>query len=136
MKAFLRSIVFTYIAFLATQYVLNCFIFGGNSARTFLLVILAFTLLNLFLKPLLGIISLPTKGYGYLFLCFVLTFVVLQVLTVFVPSFRIVPTTLSGLIIFGFVLPSKSLTALLSGVFSALLISAVFSFLSWLSSKK
>ena len=114
------------------MYVIDAFSFGDSPEKSFVLVVLALSLLYYFLKPILAVVSLPRKGVGFLFLSFVMTLVILQVLTLFIPSFSITETELADLIVFGFVLPSKSLTGLWSGVFSALLLSLIFVFFDWL----
>jgi len=136
MKSLLRVSVFTFIALQSAQYVVKAFQFGGNNTLTFLLVWISLGLLYYLLKPVLSIIGLPYKGLGYLFLLFVLTFAVLYVLTLFIPTFSIKPVSLSGLIIFGFMLPSKDLTSLWAALFSAFVVGVVYSFLQGLCTKK
>lgn len=136
MKTLLRAITFSFIALQAGQYVIKAFDFGLNPVPTFLLIWISLTVLYFFIKPILKIALLPTAGLGYIFMLFVLTFAVLYVLTLFIPAFSIMPTSLSGLIIFGFMLPSKDLTSLWAGVFSAFVISVVYSYLQSLCGKK
>jgi uncharacterized membrane protein YvlD (DUF360 family) len=136
MKSLVRVFVFTFIALHSAQYVIKAFVYEGDAVITFILVWLSLSALYYLLKPVLAIIMLPSKNLGYLFLLFVLTFAVLYVLTLFIPSFSIRPAFLSGLIIFGFVLPSRNLTSLWAGLFSAFVVSAVYSFLQGLCSKK
>ncbi len=136
MRSLVRAFVFTFIALHSAQYVIKAFVYGGNEVLTFILIWLSLSMLYYLLKPVLAIIMMPSKGLGYLFLRFVLTFAVLYVLTLFIPSFSIKPTSLSGLIIFGFMLPSTNLTSLWAALLSAFLVSTVYSFLQGLSSKK
>jgi uncharacterized membrane protein YvlD (DUF360 family) len=136
MKSLVRVFVFTFIALYSTQYLIRAFVYGENEVITFILVWISLSALYYLLKPVLGVITLPSKGLGYLFLAFVLTFAVLYVLTLFIPSFSIKPTSLSGLIIFGFMLPSKNLTSLWAGLFSAFVVSVVYLFLQGLCNKK
>jgi uncharacterized membrane protein YvlD (DUF360 family) len=118
------------------EHVIGSLFFGGDYTKTFLLVSLALALLYFFLRPVLSLVGLPSHGIGFLFVSFVMSAIVLYVATLFIPSFYIRPTTLSDLRIFGFVLPSKSLTAMWAGVFSALVLSLTFSFLDWLCAGK
>ncbi|MBN1162348.1 phage holin family protein [Patescibacteria group bacterium] len=136
MRALLKVITFVILSVLASQYVLSSFDYGGSQSRTTILIVIALTLLYYFLKPVLVIIGLPHRGLGFAFLLLVMTSLVLYVLTVFLPDFYIRDTTISNLNIFGFVLPSKHLTGLWSGIFSALVISIVYTYLDWLGSKK
>lgn len=136
MKALLRVLTFVFISVLVSQYILGSFDYNGNTNRTTILIVVALTLLYFFLKPVLVIIGLPNKGLGFAFLLLVTTSLVLYVLTVFLPDFYIKATTLQNLNIFGFVLPSKDLTSFWSGIFSALVISIVYTYFDWLSSKR
>lgn len=120
----------------ATQKIVGGLDFGGNYQRNFVLVILALVILNIFMIPLFRILSLPHFGVGFLFLNFVLTLVVLYVLTMFLPGFSIVETKLAQLRIFGFVLPSKELTVFWSAAYSALVLSLVYHFIEWLFDKR
>lgn len=131
-KSIIRPFIFTIISLRVATYVINSLSFGDSPVKSFSLVVLGLTLLNYFIKPVLAVVSMPRKGIGFLFINFVLTFIILHVMTIFLPSFSIVETEISDLIVFGFVLPSKSLTKLWSGIFSALLISLIFVFFDWL----
>lgn len=136
MKSLLRTAIFSFIAMQAAQYVVKSFDFGLNPTPIFILIWISLFVLYFFVKPILKMAGLPVQGLVYVFLLSVLTFAVLYVLTLFIPSFTILPASLSGLNIFGFMLPSKDLTSFWAGVFSAFVISAVYSFLQSLSSKK
>ena len=136
MKKILRTLLFVGLALYLTQYLMKAFDYGIQTQKTMLLVVLALSLLYIIIKPLISIISLPTKGVTFFFLSFVTTAIIFYVLTIFLPGFSIKPTTLPGLTIFGYVLPSKSLDALWAMVFSALMESTVYLFLEGLCSKK
>ena len=134
MKSLLRVLVFTAISLYTAQYFIGPFSF--DSQITILLLVISVSLLNFLIRPALSIVSMPTKGLGFLFFDFVLTFAILYVSTRYMPGFSIKAVSLPSLIISGFVLPSKDLTGLWSGVFSALTISIVYTFLEGLCSKK
>jgi len=136
MKTIIRALVFVIVALNFSQYIVNSFSYGHDETKTYLLIVLALSILYFLLRPILKIVSLPSEGLGYTFLLFALTFAVLYVLTLFIQSFTIKPTTLSGLNIFGFVLPSKDLTSLWAAVFSALVISVTYNFLQGLCSRR
>jgi hypothetical protein len=136
MRLFLKVITFVSIAVFVSQYILDSFDYGGRESETTLLVITALSLLYFFLKPVLVVIGLPHRGLGFTFLLLLTTSLVLYVLTVFLPDFYIQDTTLANLNLFGFVLPSKDLTSTWSGIFSALVISVVYTYFDWLASKK
>lgn len=134
-RSVIRAFVFSLLSVRITQYVMDSFDFA-DGVRTYLLVIVGLTLLYFLLRPVLTVISLPTEGVGFLFLSFVLTLITLYVLTLFVSSFSVKATTISDLVVFGFVLPSKDLSSIWSSVFSALMLSIVFTFFDWLCSKR
>ena len=135
MKGIIRTFTFVLISLYLTNYVLTSLFYAGDT-KTFLVVALALTLLFYLAKPLLATFGLPTKGFGFLFIATILSTLTLYVLTIFLPEFTIMETTLSDLIIFGFMLPSKSLTAFWSALFSAFIISMVYTFFGWLCASK
>lgn len=136
MRAILRVFAFTLISLFITQYIIEGFSYGIYPERTIILLVIALALLNFFMIPVFKLISLPTGGVGYLFLSFLMTLVTLYVLTLFIPGFKIIETTLNELIVFGFILPSKHLNVFWSAVFSALLFSLINDFFNWISYRK
>lgn|GEM_PF-593782 len=132
MKSALRTVLFTYLSVIVSQRVVSALIFTGNSNQSLYLFVLGLSALYFFSRPVLRMLSLPHDGVGFIFMTFIMTIILTYAFTIFVPLLVLVPTTLSHLIIFGFVLPSKSLTAFWAGVFSSLLIAVVYTFLDWL----
>jgi uncharacterized membrane protein YvlD (DUF360 family) len=132
MKSFLKTFVFSLIAILVTQYLIESFSFGANHQRNLVLIVIALALLYRFIKPLFAIISLPKAGIGFLFLSFILTLIIIYVLTVFISGFKIKEAVFPELLIFGFMLPSKQLTLLQTFVYSALFVSFLYTFFDWL----
>ena len=132
MKTFLRTFIFCGISVYLTQIIIDAFNFEGETNIAFFAVLIALTLVNLFSPLVLKLLSLPTHGPGYIFLSFVLNLVVLYIITLFIPSFSVEEATVPELIIFGVVLPSKSLTKTYALVFSALLFVLLLNFFGWL----
>ena len=132
-KTVIKTLVFTILSIQLANYIV-----GGLSYtfEAFILIILALTMLILFLRPISGIVGLPSRGIGYMFLFFVLSIILLYSLSTIIPFFYIKPATLSGLVIYGYALPSKSLSIIGSSIFSALLFVVVYTFFDWLSSSK
>jgi len=135
MKGIIRTFIFVLISLFSTNYVLSS-LFYGSDQKTFVIIALALTLLFYLGKPLLATFGLPTRGVGFLFIATILSTLTIYVLTIFLPDFTIMETTLSDLIIFGFMLPSKSLTAFWSALFSAFILSVVYTFFEWLCVSK
>ena len=133
-KTLIRLAFFITIALNITQYVIGSFVFDHPSAL--FLYITGLTVLYLFMRPLLTVISLPDEGPGYLFMSFLLTLITNYALTIFIPFFELRSTTISELIIFGFVLPSKRLNMMWSLVFSSLLMAVLMTFFKWLCGMK
>jgi len=134
MKFFLRALVFTLIGVVTSQLVIKTLFIIDS--KVFSMVILALALLNMFKQPLLEIISLPARGLFYQLISFVLTALLLTILTYIIPDFRFLEARTLDLLIFGFLVPSIYLSAFGAGIFSAGVISLVANFFYWLSSKK
>lgn len=136
MKSFLRVLVFTIISLNFTQYLFDSFDFGNPFYKLWLLVVLAITLLNYFVKMVLTLVSLPKDGLGFLIINTVLTLIILYILTIFMADLNIKNAYLPELLIFGFMLPSKHLDGIWSLVVSGVTLSLVYNFFDWLIAKK
>lgn len=130
MKSMVRSVLFAYFSIQFSQLLVPAFYYAD--LKSYYAVLLGVSLLNLFLRSTLSIVSLPTKGVGYLGINFLTTGILLTFLSLLIPSFQIYQAVLSDLIIFGFVLPSKGLSTFWSGVLASLLISLGNYVLDWL----
>lgn len=129
MKKIIRTLFFTAASLYATYLLMKAFDFGANDWKTTGLLILAVSILYLFIKPLLAVISLPNRGILFFFLSFLTTGILFYILTIVLPSFAFKPTTLPGVTLFGYNLPSKDLNNAMSLAFSALVTSLVYLFL-------
>jgi len=136
MKKIVRTFLFTAASLYVTYLLLNTFDFGARDWETTGLLILAVSILYLFIKPLLAVISMPNRGVLFFFLAFLITGILFYILTIVLPSFVVKPTTLPGIVILGYNLPSKDLNSMLSLVFSALTTSLAYLFLESLCSNK
>lgn len=132
-KSLIRGIIFSYIALYTTQIIIGGFLFIDAKNITLLVVLGALTLLNVFLTPLLSLLSLPSNGPLGIFLRFILNLILFYLMSIIVPDFSIVGANISGLNILGVVLPSKSLTPTWSLVFSTLLFVIIYVFFNWLT---
>jgi len=128
-KSFIRSFVFAYISLYVVQDLLKGF---SLDLRAMFFVVLALTLLNLFMAPILKALSLPEKGLFFIVINAFLVFVTSFLLTMFIPNFSFVAATTPKLIIFGFMITSKSLTPLLAAAATAFFYCVILSFLNWL----
>jgi uncharacterized membrane protein YvlD (DUF360 family) len=73
MKTALRTILFSYLAVLTSQYIINAISYKGDTNQSFYLFVLALSALYFFIRPMLKIVALPSEGIGFLFMNFVLT---------------------------------------------------------------
>ena len=134
MRIFLRGFIFSYIALIFSQQLVKTYIVFDD--KSFWLIVLALSLLNIFKRSILSVVYMPSKGIFFQFVSFFLTALLLNILVAIVPNFRFLSTSTPSFIIFGFVIPSIYLTAFSAGIFTSAAISLVSNFFYWLSSKK
>ena len=127
-------LVYTFISLYFADLAVGSFSYTND--RTAYLVILAISLLYLLLKPVLSVVSLPTKGSVFLLITIITTFIIFYALQSVLPDLSFLPVTLRSLNILGRVLPSKDLNSLWAMVFSALMTSAIYLFLESLSKRR
>jgi len=135
MKKIIRTVIFTILGLGSAQYLIGSFDYGSDRLKAILLIVLGLSLLFLFLKPLVAIVSLPTRGLGFAFLTFAMSVIIIYVSTLFIPTFSIHSASVSNLMIFGMSIPSFDLTSLQAMVFSGLIICLMYSFLESLCHK-
>lgn len=99
------------------------------------LLVLGFTLMLLysFLRPVLNIISLPINIVTIGFFSVLINTFLLYLLTVLVPSITIAQFDFEGWSYAGFVIPETHIGTFFAYVLSAITISAIISFLNWLT---
>ena len=134
MKKIIRTLIFVTLALYLTQYLIGAFKYSQN--KTILITVLSLSILYIFLKPIISVISLPTKGVVYWLISFITTGIIFYVLMSTLDDFGFINVTLPGLTIFGFVLPSKDLDSFWAMVFSALTNSFIYLFLEGLCTRK
>lgn len=134
MRSILRVLVYTFISLYFTNLAIGSFSYTND--KTACLVVVAVSLLYLFLKPVLSVVSLPTKGSVFLLTTAITTSIIFYALQSVLPDFSFVPVTLRSLNIFGYVLPSKDLDSLWAMIFSALMTGAIYLFLESLCKRR
>ena len=130
----MRTFLFVTLSLFSAQQIVGSF--GYSSSRTVWLSILAVSILFFFLRPIISVVSLPTRGTVFLLISFISTGIVLYVLGNILPDLTFEPVTLESLNIFGFMLPSKELSGVGAMIFSAFIVSFVYLFLEWLCRRK
>jgi hypothetical protein len=136
MKRILRPLTFSIVSLGITQYLIGGFDFGSNAILSVSLIVIAFSLLLMFLRPLLGLISLPTAGVIYVLILILMSSIIFYVLTVFIPGYALLESTLPQFTLFGIVLPSKVISPASSALYSGLVFGIFSNYLSWLTEKK
>lgn len=134
MKTIIRTLLFVALSIYATQYLIGAFSYSQD--RTIWLSILALVILYLFLRPILSVVSLPTRGSVYVLISSICTGLVFYALVSILPDFSFIPVTLESLNIFSVVLPSRDLSSLWAMIFSSLTTSIIYLFLESLCRKK
>lgn len=136
MKKILKTLVYTFIAFYFTGSLVNAFFFSGDILYGYLLVILALAVVNFVFPHLATMLSLPSKGpFAFILSCGI-NFVMLYLLSAFLPQFDQSVGRIPDLIIFGFVIPSIGLTQMWALLVSSALLTFIYKFLTFLGSTK
>jgi hypothetical protein len=129
-KKVIRTFLFSYLALYSAQYVIGTIVYDDSD--TVLYFVIGLSILYIFLKPLISIVSMPTKGSVFFLVSFISTGLVFFALSNVLPDVSFQPVTLRSLNILGYVLPSKDLSSLWAMVFSALTTNAIYLFLEGL----
>ena len=90
-----------------------------------------FAFFTLFIKPLLKIVALPFNLLTFGFVNFLLGALIVYLVSSFVGGFHLVSWSFAGANISGFVVPSFSLTILVSVILGAALVGLLSSILDW-----
>jgi hypothetical protein len=130
MKKIIRTFLFVFLALYSAQFAVGAFVYKSDD--TIFLSVIGLSILYIFLKPLISIVSMPTKGSVFFLISFISTGLVFFALSNVLPDLSFQPVTLRSLNILGYVLPSKDLDSLWAMVFSALTTNAVYLFLEGL----
>jgi putative membrane protein len=134
MKSFVRNVLFnSFSIFLISQVISGVRVTGG--LPTYLFGGIALTILLVFLKPVLNILSLPLNIITLGLFSFVTNIIIFYLLTVIVPGISINAFTFSGISYAGFVIPSIYFNVIFAFLLVSFLQSVIVSFLAWLIKK-
>ncbi len=130
MKGLLRNIVINAGSFYAlSQIVGGVKILGG--IPTFIFAGIVFSLISMFVKPVLSILTLPFNLVTFgLFVC-ITNAILLYLLTVLVPDIVISVFTFPGASVAGFVIPKIYFNTLFAYVVCACILSTITSIIQW-----
>lgn len=91
------------------------------------------TLVNLLVKPIIKILTLPINLLTLGIFSWAIDILMLFIVTLIVPGFSIQAFFFPGASLYGFVMPSFYVSIFLSFIFGSIAISFISSFLFWLS---
>ena len=132
MKGIVKNIVFNTISlFILSQVISGVRIAGGFQA--ILLAGLILTVLNIVLKPIINIFSLPLNMITLGLFSFITNAILLYVLTIFVPNVSVSSFTFNGYSSAGFIIPVIKLNTVTAFIVSAAVLSIIINFFKWLT---
>ena len=102
---------------------------------TFIIGGVVLSLMFLIIKPILNIITLPLNFITLGSFSFFINVIILYLLTVFVPSISISSFAFSGIKFAGFIVPKIFVNTFFAFILASLVLSGVFTFLTWLIKK-
>lgn len=132
MKTLFKGVLINaFSLFLLSQILSGIKISGGFFA--FIIAGFALSVMSFTLKPVLKIITLPLNFVTFGLASFLINVIILYVLTIFIPQVSINAFVFNGASVLGFVLPKIDFNAFFAFVACGVVLSAITSFLSWLS---
>lgn len=132
MKSLIRNFVFYSIALFLLSILLEGVTIRGG-IWTILFGGFTLTLLFMFIKPLLSVITFPLTVVTLGFFSFLVNVFLLYLLTVFVSGIKIQAFLFSGVEFAGFVIPKMDVNLIVAYLLSAFIIYTVTSLLNWLT---
>ena len=132
MKKKLRSVLFAALSFLAIAYFYPGFKF--DNPKVMVLAAVGFSVIYLFVRPILKIFSLPLNLITFGLFSLLINVILLYLLSSLVPGFKIVPFQFSGAEIAGFSLPAFYLNVFISAFVASVSLSFLNSVLFWIFS--
>ena len=131
MKAIVRNVaIYTFALYLLPIIIPGMKISGG--LLTLFIGGIALTIMYFIIKPILGIISIPVSLLTMGLFSTITNLIVLYLLTIFIRGISIAPFSYSRGEIGGFITPNIHLNTLLAYIFTAIVLSFIDSFISWL----
>lgn len=132
MKSLLRSFLINTLAiFFAAQIITG--LSYGHRWETLVSAGLSLTLVNLLVKPVIKLLTLPINLLTLGVFSWAVDVLMLFIVTLLVPGFSISAFPFAGFSASGFVVPAFYVSAFLSFLFSSVAISFISSFLFWLA---
>jgi putative membrane protein len=131
MKSLFRNIfLYTLVLFLLDALIPGVHVVGGFFSYLFGGVVLTF--LHLILRPILAVFAMPLNILTFGASSFIITVVILYILTVCMPQVSISAFTFSGSHFAGFVIPKVEVNTFFAYILSATTMSLLVSLIEWL----
>ena len=134
MKSLLRNTTINSISLYFTSIVISGLIVKGGFV-SFLLAGIVLSIMNVTIKPIFSILSLPLNIVTLGFFSFFSSAIILYILTILLPSIQIVPFTFPGLSFIGFIAPKMYFNQLFAYVAVSFILSIIISFFEWIIKK-
>ncbi len=136
MKRILKALLFTLYSMIMSYILVKGIDFGTDFTKNFLLFTTGLFLLNLFMKSILDIISLPTHGVMYFLISALLNVALFFIQVTYIPDLHISSTTNLNLNFGLDMLPSYELKDIPTVLLSGLVFTLFYRILYWVSGSK
>lgn len=134
MKSLLRHFLFSLIALYLSFYLIKGVTYSGG-LKTLLSAAVIFTLINLFVKPIVNLFMLPLNFLSLGLLSWLINVLMLYLLTLVLPTVKISSWQFPGFSGYGFIIPALNFSIFSTYILVSFLISLVIYFLTWLCQK-
>lgn len=129
MKSILKNFLLNFFCLLLISYLIPAIDYSGKT-EILILASLVLALVNILIKPLLNILFLPINLISLGMFRWVINVIVLGLVTIIVPTFKIKSFFFSGFNFQGFIIPSFNVSLLWSYVLVSFLITLILNFLN------
>lgn len=131
MKSVIRSILINSLSLWLTSIIFKGLVIS-DTLQTVLFAGVVLFVINMTLKPILNFIALPFNLFTLGLASWLVNVIILYLLTVLLPTIKIVNFMFEGADILGVVLPSYNFTAVTGLIAASLLISVISAGVKWL----
>ncbi len=132
MRGIVKNITFNSISlFVLTEFVSGVKITGGY--QTLIAAGIILTVLNMIVKPIINIFSLPLNMVTLGLFSFITNAILLYLLTIFAPNVTVSAFTFNGFSWAGFIVPMIKFNTLTAFIVSAAVLALIINFFKWLT---
>jgi len=127
----LRRLVINLLAFVFVGYFYPGFTYGSNFG-TLVLAGVVFSLLTIFVKPVITLLSLPFNLLTFGLFSIFSNIIILYIVTYLIHGFKIVSYNFNGLTLSGFVLPHLFVSPFFAALIASLFLGLITTILVWI----